>query len=306
MSSIVLAKMRGSAAQFRRLFADDEQQTVALEVPEGIEHAVKYNPTEVLESKDQLMYVDLDPEQHEKMIGPYLDGLSMGTDVVAQPEYADVATLIKVTGRKMVFSRIPSGSRVHEHGKKMLVFGDEGAHLETVSFAVEFSGSVDAYYDGAERIYFTSFAKAKPLFKDFQEFFQEAWYEENEDFLNCGLFSISEIGVDDVGPSETKIIAELKAKENLRLDDPQVVAKIQAYARKYPLAGVAVYPDGKLRISSKEDLKCVLKLLSEKFYTSEITGDLLEAKNLAKMKSQIKTEPSRTQREAEDDGDIVG
>lgn len=168
----------------------------------------------------------------------------------------------------------------------MLVFGEKDISISKLSFMVDFSGKVDAYYDGMDRIYFSKFSKAKPLFKGFSEFYQEAWYDDNESFLESELFVVSEIEPEDIGPSDTNKIAEIRNNHKLDLADNETIIKIQNYIKKYPLSGVILTPDGRIKITTKDDLKCTINLLTQRYYTSEITGEMLEARGSERMKDQ--------------------
>ena len=285
MSDRLLARLRGSVPSYRLLF-DAEGNDLGLKTPAGIDHAQEYNPQETVESDHDLYYVVLDSEQREKMIEPYLDAVNAGLSPIAQEEYNSVDVIFRTTGRRLMFARVASSARIHENGKQLLVFGESDVSVSTVSFAIDVKGEVDAYYDGNDRIYFAKYARAKPLFKNFDEFFQQAWYEDKENFLGSDLFAVSEIEPEDISVADTKLIAEIRANLNLDLDDPATRKKILDYAGRYPLSGVIVNSDGRIKITTKEDVKCTVRLLTQRYFTSEITGEVLEARGAAKMKDQ--------------------
>ena len=220
------------------------------------------------------------------MVDPYIDALNVGVERVTQPEYDGVNAVYKLSGRKIIISRVNSSARVGENGKTLLSFGESGVSAEKVSFAIDFSGVVDAYYDGVNRIYFSQFSKAKGLFKDFNEFYEEAWFDQKQAFLDTPLFDVGQIDADDFSPAETKVIAELHENHRLDLENEEVVEKTREYVKKYPLSGVILNNDGKIKITTKDDLKCTIKLLTQRYYVSEITGEVMEARGSTKMKNQ--------------------
>jgi len=286
MNNKIMVRLRGSRPSYRTLFEGDDMPNLGLVTPTGVEYAAEYDPTSGPETTHDMYYVELDQEQIEKMVDPYIDAINMGVEAISQPEYNAVNVVYKVNGRRLFLSRVNAGARIGEDGRTMLQFHEKHVEVEKVSFAVEFSGDVDAYYDGQDRIYFSKFSKAKGLFKDFDEFYQEAYYDDNELFLGNDLFDVGEITTDDISPAETKVIAEIRGNHNLDLEKPEIADKIRNYVRSYPLSGVKINKDGKLKITTKDDLKCVTKLLTQRYYTSDITGEVLEARGSTKMTDQ--------------------
>jgi len=286
MNDKIMARLRGGTASYRILFDGEELPDLGLEIPIGIEYAKAYDPQAGPEVDYDLYYVELDKEQIEKMVDPYIDALNVGVERVTQPEYDGVNAVYKLSGRKIIISRVNSSARVGENGKTLLSFGESGVSAEKVSFAIDFSGVVDAYYDGVNRIYFSQFSKAKGLFKDFNEFYEEAWFDQKQAFLDTPLFDVGQIDADDFSPAETKVIAELHENHRLDLENEEVVEKTREYVKKYPLSGVILNNDGKIKITTKDDLKCTIKLLTQRYYVSEITGEVMEARGSTKMKNQ--------------------
>jgi hypothetical protein len=286
MNSKIMARLRGGVPTHRIIFDGNDLPDLGLDTPLNIDHAREYTPAEGPEGDFELYYVELDEEQKEKMVDPYIDAVRGGAEPIAQVEYNAVNAVYKISGRRLVLSRVNSSARIGEDGKTLIKFSEKSISLSKLSFSIELSGDVDAYYDGMDRIYFSKFARAKGLFRDFGEFYQEAWYDDKESFLDTDIFAVSEMGPDDIGPSETRQIAEIRNNYKLDLEDKDTVAKIQDYVRKYPLSGVLLNTDGRIKIATKDDLKCTIKLLTQRYYTSEITGEVLEARGSETMKNQ--------------------
>jgi hypothetical protein len=286
MNEVIMARLRGVKPTFRVLFKGDSLPDIGLVAPLSLETAKPYAPLQGKESEFDLYYVELDQDQKEKMIEPYIDAVNAGTDQASQLEYNVVNAIYKKSGRRLVLSRVNSGSKIAENGRTILSFNEKSINASKLSFAIDFSGEVDAYYDGADRIYFSKFSRAKSLFRDFDEFYQEAWYEDKESFLDSDLFAVSEIEPEDIGTAETNKISEIRNNIHLNLEDEGTIAKIQAYARRYPLSGVVLNADGRIKITTKADLKCAINLLTRRYYTSEVTGEILQARGIEKMKDQ--------------------
>lgn len=286
MSDILMARLRGGTPTFRKVTEVSAEDGIDLEVPVGVDYAHQYNPLNSLESNYDLYYVVLDQEQKEKMVDPYLEALNVGADQIAKAEYNAVSVLYKISGRKLLLTRVNKSSRIGENGKTLLGFTDSGVTTTNISFAIDFSNEVDAYYDGMDRIYFSKFSRAKALFKDFDEFYQEAWYEDKALFLSNNLFEVGEIDPDDISASITQQIADIRANNQLDLDNQETVKKIKDYIRSYPLSGVVLNTNGKIKITTKDDLRCTVKLLTQRYYTSEVTGEVLEARGSVKMRDQ--------------------
>jgi len=286
MSKRIMAKLKGSVASYRMLFDEDNLPDLGLESPVGLDRARPYSPLEEIEDGFELYYVVLDNEQKEKMVDPYIEASGFGADRATQAEYNAINAIYKISGRKIIFSRVSSSARIGENGRTLLSFGEKDIAVSKLSFAIDFSGDVDAYYDGMDRIYFSKFSKAKPLFRGFDEFYQEALYDDKESFLDNDLFAVSDLEPEDIGVSDTNKIIEIQNNHKLDLEKEEMVRKVQNYANKYPLSGVVLNKEGRILITNKEDLKLTVKLLAQRYYTSEVTGEMLEARGSERMKDQ--------------------
>ena len=286
MNEKIMARLRGSKAQYKLLFDGEDLPDLGLSKPGGLEHAHQYSPKEDPGPDGTWYYVELDEEQKEKMVDPYIEAANSGSDKIAQPEYHAINAVYKKKARQLILSRVNASARVGENGKTLLTFGEDAVTVSKVSFAIDFSGEIDAYYDGEDRIYFTKFSKAKALFRDFDEFYQEAWEDDKEEFLASDLFAVSEVTSDDITPAMTQQIADIRANHKLDLDNDEVAQRVRSYARAYPLSGVIVNNDGKIKVATKDDLRCTIKLLTQRYFTSEITGEVFEARGSNKMTDQ--------------------
>jgi hypothetical protein len=286
MSQKIMARLRGSVSTYRVLFDKDPLPELGFEVPIGVATAHEYSPVEGAESTYDLYYVVIDQEQKEKMVDPYIEAAGLEAETIRQPEYVFMNAIYKTNGRSLLISRVNNSARIGENGKTLIEFGERSVSTSTISFAVDMPSEIDAYYDGRDRIYFSKFSRAKSLFKDFDDFYQEAWFDAKELFLREELFDVGAINPNDISPQQTSQIEDIRANDKLNLQDKDTIDKIKQYIKTYPLSGVVLTPEGKIKIMTKDDLRCTIKLLTQRYYTSEITGEVLEARGSAKMKDQ--------------------
>jgi len=284
MAQKIMARLRGSAASYRVLFDKDPLPELGLEKPIGVATAFEYSPTD--NNTYDLYYVVLDQEQIEKMVDPYIESAGLEAEAIRQPEYAFMNAVYKINGRSLLIAKVNNSARIGENGKTLIEFGERSVSTSTVSFAVDMPKEIDAYYDGRDRIYFAKFSRAKSLFKDFDEFYQEAMFDDKELFLREKLFDVGAINPNDISPQLSQQIGDIRANDQLNLSDEETVEKIKKYVKSYPLSGVVLQTDGKIKIATKDDLRCTIKLLAQRYYTSDITGEVLEARGSAKMRDQ--------------------
>lgn len=284
MAQKIMARLRGSVPTYRVLFDKDPLPEFGFDVPVGVGTAFEYSPTDT--NTYDLYYVVLDQEQKEKMVDPYIEAAGLESEAIRQPEYAFMNAIYKINGRSLLIAKVNNSARIGENGKTLIEFGERGVSTNTVSFAIDVPSEIDAYYDGKDRIYFSKFSKAKSLFKDFDEFYQEAWFDNKEQFLRHELFDVGAINPNDISPILTSQIEDIQANDQLNLEDEETVSKIKQYIKTYPLSGVVLTPEGRIKIMTKDDLRCTIKLLTQRYYTSEITGEVLEAKGSKVMKDQ--------------------
>ena len=284
MSKKIMARLRGSVPSYKVLFDKDPLPDLGLEKPIGIATAFEYSPTDT--NTYDLYYVVLNQEQIEKMVDPYIEAAGLESEAIRQPEYAFMNAVYKIYGRSLLIAKVNNSARIGENGKTLIEFGEKSVSTSTVSFAIDMPSEIDAYYDGKDRIYFEKFSRAKSLFKDFDEFYQEAMFDDKELFLRHKLFDVGAVNPNDISPMLTAQITDIRNNDNLDLDDTKTIEKIKQYIKAYPLSGVILQDDGRIKIATKDDLRCTIKLLTQRYYTSDITGEILEAKGSAKMKDQ--------------------
>lgn len=121
-----------------------------------------------------------------------------------------------------------------------------------------------------DRLYFRSFHTARRLF-DLSNYFREATDAELEEFSHHSALTVSD-------PEMLKENADTWVRKKValilqsRVLDTQPPAKVAEVAKRYGLS-LNFDEAGKLLVpSQKKELKQVLRLLEENFFTSELTG----------------------------------
>lgn len=278
-------RLRGEAAEYRLLFTKDSQPEKSFFVLPELGNATEYEPLEIPKKGDWL-YVTLDQEQIEEMIDPYLLVLTNNDDHVVTADYQRVDCIYDATDTYLAFKKLGSTNYIHENGSNVLQFSDEGATLAPYSFALQTNGQIDAYYDiKAKRLYFMSFSRVRSLFKGLDVFYQDATIPEKEQFLYSELFALGDnINILYIGLNDTKKLAAIQESQRYDFSDPDTRGKITRYAADYPSAGVGVDDEGRIIINTKKDLTAALRLLEQKFFTTQLTGEKYEATSTKRMK----------------------
>ncbi len=267
------AKLKGKPSEHRIIFSDsDMPDNVDILPTPDVSDATEYAPLDLTPDPRSWYYVELDMDQIDEMIEPYLLTNHPEMLPLAQPEYDVVDTLYSVNGQQIVFKRVAGAMRIHEHGKRYIVLGTEETSIQTISFALEFSGEADAYYDGgSKRVYFQQFAKAKPMFRGFDVFHQESTMEEKEAFLDNPLFDVGDFNLNYISLNDVRRIAAFRENIAIDLDSSDTQQRVRQYIHNFPSAGLSIGNDGRIMIGSRKELSAMLKLLEQKYYIAEIT-----------------------------------
>lgn len=282
---MLYAKLKGKQNEHRLLLAEDKMPGYDEFFPiPDLSQAEEYAPLQTEITPGSWFFVELDLEQVEEMVGPYMPDFGHEAPPIDQAEYYVVDTIYKVEQERIAFQRIPGAARIHENGKQHLSFGANDVSVERISFAIDFAGQVDAVYDmSSRRIYFQNFAKAKPIFAGFDVFHQDLTLDEKEAFLDNPLFDVGDFNLNFISLNDVRKIAAIRESTAIDIEDPDVQQRIRQYVQNYPAAGVTVGSDGRIMIGSRKELSALLKMLEQKYYTSELTGEKFLATSAKKM-----------------------
>ena len=278
----LFARLSGKRGEHLVVFTDEQTMTGAslqrYNAPQ-ITTTVEFKPGRTLHD-DEWYFVELDDEKQAEIITPYTSNAGTTSDnrTIDASEYAKVVALYKTNGNELLVTKVSAGMRVESK-----TFIGLNAHPEIKSYqkAIEFTGVVDAYYDGSGKLYFRHYSKIRSLFPGIEAFYRDATAEEKNTFLEKSFFDIQDVDADTIGMRDSQKIAEILDDDRIQLDDDTFQQDAIAYAREY--APELVTDDGKLQITDKKTLQKCLNALLDRYYTSGLFGDKREAIDSAKI-----------------------
>ena len=157
--------------------------------------------------------------------------------------------------------------------KTLIGFSTGEAKVSTELNSVEFTGTVDAYWDG-EKLYFKKYSTVKPLFAGLADVYREATAEEVHEFLDATFFVLDDgFKRDKIGERARKNIASILDAGEIDLNCDVTRSVYNDYANDYPELEFNIESDGKFRIINISDLTIVVSVLQERLYTSPITHE---------------------------------
>ena len=114
-----------------------------------------------------------------------------------------------------------------------------------------------------ERIYFRDFLKVSKILNGMDELYREASVEETKTFLNSEFIKSEKIDIKTISVSKREKIAQAIDK----LKDMDIESLIE-YGKKY---SAEVFLDDKVFVKDAKDIDIALKIIFEKFDTTEVT-----------------------------------
>lgn len=239
--------------------------------------------------EDEWFFIELD-EEHKNMLLPYTENVNNTADMnpITAEDYMSVEAIYKIINDeqktiRIVFQKIMKSSKIEN--KHFLSFGEHPEICEQKN-SIEIANRQDAYFNGYNRIYFKKFSSIRSFFDGIEDYYREATNDEVQKIKKCELIEIcNDI---KIGIRNLKKIATILNDENIKLDDKAFQNKLKDYADKYPEAGLKLNNNGKFDISNDKELGAFLSLASGRYYTSEMTGDKMEAHTTKKLKGSKK------------------
>lgn len=283
-SSELYAKLRSAKFEPRRIrLAQSADGLLALP---DISNALPFAPLEK-EKTHAWYYLILDLATKNKLISPYVQSTyDAEIPTIDTAEYNQVAAVYHAQNNSLFIKRIASSGRIGESEKTYISLGEEPSKLIQPSFAIDISGTVDAYFNGADsRLYFQKLSRIRQLFKGVDFIALEETQEEKAKFFDNDFLSVGELNTDFVSAQDVKRIAALLENPRLDLEDSETQQKIRQYVNAYPSSGGGIDNEGRLIVHSKKDLKAALDLLEQRFFTSELTGEKMQARSTRPLRS---------------------
>lgn len=278
----LFAKLNGRRGRYVVVFTDSEdmrRDAMRAYAAPHIANPVAFHPGRTLH-EDEWYHINLNEAQITAMIAPYTDNARTAGDLntISADDYEKVVALYKTDGNRLLVTKISAGMRIES--KTFIGLND---HPEITSYrkAIEFTGIVDAYYDGTDMLYFRNYSKIRALFPGIEDFYRDATAGEEQAFLRHAFFEIHDIDVAAISMRDSQKIAEILDDERIMLDDRKFQKRIIDYAHAY--TPELVSGSNKLKITDKDALRKTLNLLTDRYYTSELFGDKREAIDSAKL-----------------------
>jgi len=285
MTTQLFAKLKGKKGGNKIVFTDKEDiQKLSFFFPPIIQEdkAIEFDAERKIEN-DEWFYINID-EKHQNMIDPFTNCSQNTADInqILAADYSEVEALFKVNNEndkyEIIFQKITSSNRIES--KRFLKLGDHPEIVEQ-KYSIDFSGRIDAYYDGEDKIYFRNFSTIRSLFIGIEDYYREATDEEvlkikQNEMLN--FYENFKIGI-----RNRKRIAAILTEPDINLEDKNFQNKIRKYAKNYPEIHLKINTEKKYIINNDKDLEIFLALVSGRYYTSELTGEKMEAKETVKL-----------------------
>jgi len=285
MATQLFAKLKGKKGENKIIFTDEEnlQKISFFSIPQIQDDKIIEFEAEKRIENDEWFYIIMNDE-HREMITPYTNCSQNTADIntVLANDYLNIETIFRIDTeneeQKIIFQKITNSNRIKS--KTFLSFGDHPEVIEQ-GRSIDFSNRIDAYFDGKNKIYFRNFSTIRSLFNGIEEYYKEATDDEVQKIIQNEMLQYAKDV--NVGIRNRKRIAAILADENIKLNDSDFQNKIKQYANKYQEIPLTTNEDGKYIINNDKDLGTFLALVSGRYYTSEITGEKMEAKETTKL-----------------------
>lgn len=277
---ILAAKCRGKKGEHFKLLKDDKQldKVIALySRPEVTkDNSFEYDFEHGLHDSEWY-YVKIDEQQKQAMVNVYLASAQSSVDLNPVPSeaYSKLEVIYYVSDEgTILFTKLTPGNYITNNTS--VFFKDGDAEIVDHTGAIEFSGKVDAYYDGKDKIYFQKLEKIRVMFPGVEVFYQEASRDEKSNFVDMNIFDNKGIDIDKISPRAAKKIRMIN-ESGLDFTDPQIKKTALEYAAEFS-DYVKVSPTGQFIIQDSRDLEAALNILNFRYYKSPFTNEPFEAR----------------------------
>lgn len=255
-------------------------QSLAKNPIKNLENTLKFNPEMKCEG-DEWFYIDIE-EYKDKMINPYLK-LFQSTAQLNPLEgnsLKDVTLLINKldNSNDLIFKKITKSKRIEsKYFLKMYGIECQSDKLEVidVSNSIEIDSSVDAYYDGNNRLYFKNYSRIHTIFNGIDAFYREATEEEVKNFKKTQCLDLKQYNK-SIGKRNLRLISSINDNENIDLNDDKFISEMIIHSQSFDTITLEI-KDNKFVIKCENDLNQFLKLALGMFYINPLTSDKMVA-----------------------------
>ena len=224
-------------------------------------------------------FVVLTEEEKEEMLGGYVSESSGALlEMISPDHYTEIKALYAVAGAEILFTKVTS--RQVARSQKYIAFNEKPEVVQQGNTLV-LTGQVDAYWNGS-LLYFKKFTFIRSLFPGIHKMYKQITEEGTNAFLSSPMFELqAEMSSDVIGLGNRRKIVSIVLDKTIDLNDPITYGKYLTYAMQYDL-GLEI-ESGKIALINNTDIGKVISLLSEKFYTTEVTGEKREIRTSRKL-----------------------
>ncbi|PME09152.1 hypothetical protein BCV44_04620 [Vibrio cyclitrophicus] len=236
--------------------------STVFEVP-NLESTFEYSPSTTLDVGEWFVIENFtDCDYKNDFVSKSIPINTTSLNQLPVDKYAKITYLCSEQGQYKLFQKFVSSQFINKRW-----FEIDEPSLKTDSKIISFSDSPDAVFCSIEnKLYFRDIAKAKAIFKGIEALYREATTEEVESFLQKDFIDVApEYNADSVKVPNRKRIALIMDQISEYTTEDKTA--LFSYINTYIPTMEAV--DGKLRISSEEDLKHVLFGIDERYYTTD-------------------------------------
>ncbi len=250
------------------------------EVPEYINYSeedfteIKFDSHYKLDKKE-IFYIECD-EEVKKLI-KNIEVLELGEEntiiynEITSEHWKHLDFIVYADENTLYFQRIVNNKYLTT--KKILGYSTGTPTLKEEEQGVEINKYPDCCYLKVEnKLYFKDFSKLDKILNGIDELYRTATVEETKGFLNSELIKTENIDADKLSVAKRKKIAQAVDKlKNMNIEE------LKVYGKKY---NADSFSEDKIYIKEIKDIDVALKIVFEKYYTSEVSNIPMEANSV--------------------------
>lgn len=234
---------------------------------------IKFNPHYKLD-KTEVFYIDYDEEVKGLIKNPEILELGENTsiyDEITSENWKHLDFIVYSEENILYFQGIVGNKYLTV--KKGLSFSAGNPILKEEEQGIEINKYPDfCYIKDKQKIYFKDFSKIDKILTGIDELYRTATLEETKSFLNSSFIKTENIDINNLSISKRKKIAQ--AVDKLK---GMNIEELKEYGKKYNPDN---FSENKIYIKEAKDIDIALKIIFEKYYTTEVSKIQMEANSV--------------------------
>ena len=270
----VIAKIRDKNKIFEKLYAGESIYSL----PSGLESAVEYNPSTILE-EDEWFKIDDFSQTEYCMDILKEDFRSTDYGEANKVKTQNVEYIISFQDNVYFFQRIFKHSIMEQ---KRITLGDN-VRLDSGEKSIVINNVPDAIFvKTSDVLYFKKLTTVAPIFKGIEELYREATEEETEEFLRNDFIQVaSDYDASKIKKSNRKRIA--MAMETLQKFSKKEKKIILNYTHDYYPSLQYEAKQGVFTVNNEEEMKYLLWGIEQRYYTTPVTKERRVANSIVEL-----------------------